>query len=92
MILTKEHQSLAVLVGLGALGVYFVTRMAARQAVKAADSAANAVSPFNQDNIFNSAFERTGAIISGNPHWSLGGQVYDWLHGDEIEAVTNGTQ
>lgn len=88
MILTKEHQSLVVLVGLGALGVYLVSRMAAQQAAKAA----RAVSPLNRDNIFYSGVNDVGAVISGDEHFTLGVAIYDWLHGGELEAVTNGTQ
>ena len=88
MILTKEHQSLVVLVGLGALGVYLISRIAAQQAAKAAQ----AVSPLNRDNIFYSGVNGVGAVVSGDEHFTLGGAVYDWFHGGEIEAVTNGTQ
>ena len=90
MILTKQHQSLAVLIGLGLVGTYFVTRMAAGAAVNAAGTAANAVNPVNRRNIFHRGVNAVGAAIAGNDDFSLGVAIYEATHDDELEALTNG--
>lgn len=85
--MTKEHKSLALLIGVGAVGAYFGGRYIANQAAEKATKAAQAVNPVNDENIFNRAFESVGAKITGNPNWSLGGAISDWVWKDEIEAA-----
>lgn len=90
MILTKEHQSLAVLVAIGAIAIYFAGGYAAKKAGEAAAKAGNAINPINNDNVFNRGFESVGQYITGDKNWTLGGSIYDWLHEDEMMSTEAG--
>ncbi|WP_377704938.1 hypothetical protein [Pseudoduganella sp. UC29_71] len=36
--------------------------------------------PFDSGNVINSGVSGIGGAITGNSNWTLGGQIYDWLH------------
>lgn len=36
--------------------------------------------PFDSGNIINSGVSGIGGAITGDKNWTLGGQIYDWLH------------
>lgn len=65
-------------VALGAMGVglaYFVVKK-----IPTAKDAINAVSPFNNDNVFSNGVDLLGKGLTGKDNWSLGGSIYDWSH------------
>jgi hypothetical protein len=86
MILTKQHQSLVVVVGLGVLGAYLIGRAAADKAA----AAANAVNPLNNENIFINATNDVGAVITQDENFTLGGWIYDFLHPEQLEYIRTG--
>lgn len=56
------------------------------------ETVAAAVNPVSADNVFNQAVTATGAAVSGDPGWTLGGWVYDLGHdSDTNEANPLGT-
>jgi ketopantoate reductase len=87
MILTKEHQSLVLVVGLGVLGAYLVGRLAADKAVKAAQ----AVNPLNNENVFYNATNSVGSVLTQDEHFTLGGFIYDVLNPVEVVPVDYGS-
>lgn len=68
----------AAVVGVLVLG-YVVTRAAG----KAAAAVGDAVNPTSSTNVVNSGVTGLGRAITFDPDWSLGGQIYDWIHPDE---------
>ena len=34
----------------------------------------------SSNNVAASTVDNLGASVSGNPHWTLGGAIYDWTH------------
>lgn len=69
---------------LAAVGLGFVVFKTGKEAVgsvvEAVPKTLNAIDPRNHDNIFNRFVSDLGAEITGDPQWSLGGQIYDWTH------------
>lgn len=39
-----------------------------------------AVNPASPNNIINQGVTNVGEFVTGQPGWTLGGQIYDWLH------------
>jgi hypothetical protein len=86
MILTKEHQSLAVLIALGVVGLYFASGYAAKKAA----AVGNAVNPLNDKNIFYSGVNNVGGAVTGKTDFSLGVWIYDVFHDDEMLSTEAG--
>lgn len=42
--------------------------------------ARNKFNPANPDNIANETVTAVGQAVTGDDAWTLGGQIYDWLH------------
>lgn len=51
---------------------------------QAVEGAANTVNPFSRDNIANRSVNAWGEYVTGEQGWTLGGQVYDWLHPEAV--------
>lgn len=68
--------------GVLAAGVvlYFIGRKLSDKAGDAAAAVGNAINPTNPENVFHSGVNATGAAISGDKDWTLGGWVYDLFH------------
>ena len=66
-----NNKQFFVLLGVGALGVYVISR-------KASD-VADALNPVSQDNIFNQAANELGEAITGNPNAT--GSFFDHIYG-----------
>ena len=62
-----------------AIGV--VGGLALYYAEKKAKQVAQAVAPTNDENIFNQGVLAVGRKITGNERWTLGGWIYDVVHG-----------
>jgi hypothetical protein len=59
----------------------------AKGAAQVAQDVGHAVDPTNQDNIFNRGVTAVGKSVTGKDNWSLGTQIYDWLHPDAPEVT-----
>lgn len=63
---------------------------------KSVGEVAAAVNPVSPDNIFNKAVTATGAAVTGQKDWTLGGALYDATHtdgkanlvGDVLDRIT----
>ena len=66
--------------GVVVLGLAYVAK---QQALKAADTTLEAIDPTDPDNIFNQGVQNVGRSVTGNPFWTLGGAIYDFIHGDD---------
>jgi len=44
---------------------------------KKAGDVADAVNPLNNDNVFYTGYNSVGQVVYDDPHWSLGGYIYD---------------
>lgn len=42
-----------------------------------------AIDPTSRDNVFYGGVNAVGESVTGNENWTLGGQIYDWLHPNE---------
>lgn len=78
----------------GLLAVYFV----GRKAVQGAATAANAINPLNQNNMFSSAANAVGGTLVTDPNgpgknadgsWTLGGWLYDVTHPATAKEVAS---
>lgn len=67
------------MIALGIVGVVALMWIGNR-AAKAAVAVGQAVNPVNQDNIFYSGVSAVGEKITGDKHWTLGGQIYEWFN------------
>ena len=63
-------------------GVYGVYK--ARAVVS---GAADAVNPFNNDNVFSGLVNDGGALLSGDEDFTLGGWFWDFTHDDILEQM-----
>lgn len=79
----KLPNNAVTVIAIGVTGVV-VAYIIANRATAAAEAVGQAVNPTNPDNIFHSAVNGVGRYVSGDPYWTLGGQVYDWLNDDEV--------
>jgi len=77
-----DSKSGMVVAGIAALAVvgYFAAKKTAAVAQAAASDVGNAVNPVNQDNVFHAGTNAVGEAVTGEKGWTLGGQIYDWLH------------
>ncbi|MBO9490740.1 hypothetical protein J7384_10245 [Endozoicomonas sp. G2_1] len=71
-IATSNTGAVIAIAVIGAAALYYSSK-------KAAD-VGQAVNPVNDDNIFNQGVLSVGRKITGNPHWTLGGWIYDITH------------
>lgn len=83
-----DFQGLALL--LAVAGVGYVAWRAVRAAPAAVDalkgaagSAVQLVNPADRGNIVNRGVEAVGSSVTGDPNWTLGGAIYDWLNPPE---------
>jgi hypothetical protein len=76
-------------VGLAGLIVWRVYRTGGQVAEAAAELVTEDLNPASPDNLVNRGLSAIGAAITGEPEWSLGGQVYDWTHTDETDPGRN---
>lgn len=79
------------LAGLGVAGLvaWRVYRAGGQVAEAAAELAQRDLNPASPDNVVNRGVSAIGAAISGDPAWSLGGQLYDWTHTDQADPGRN---
>lgn len=80
--MTKQHKSLALLIGVGAVGAYFGARFIAGQAAKKAAAVGNAINPVNDENVFYSGVNSVGGSLTGDKYFTLGGWIYEKLNGE----------
>lgn len=69
----------AMLVGAGVL--YVVARQLGGVIGAAAGAVGSAVNPADPRNLANRAVSSIGRSATGDPNWTLGGAIFDWLHG-----------
>ena len=62
----------------------YLGRKAAAEAVEVAESAVEAITPTNPENIFYSGVSSVGEAITGDENWTLGSAIYDMLHKEEM--------
>ena len=82
-LITQDAQSVLIVGGVALLGVYFVSRMAAKKAVEVAGNVGEAIDPTNSENIFYSGANAVGESITGDEDWTLGGAIFEAVHGDD---------
>lgn len=70
---------MAAVAALGLLGLYLVNR-AVQAAGGAAQEAAWAVTPWNNDNVIYQTANRPVQWVTGDPNATLGGALYDVTH------------
>ena len=83
----KTEHVLIVGAGIAAL---FIAKSLASNAANAAGAVGRSVNPASHDNLINRAVNGLGSILSGNEQFTVGGAIYDALHGDEINKATSG--
>lgn len=67
------------LIGIGVAGVLGLMYLS-KKTSEVATEVGHAVNPINQDNIFYSGVNAVGGHISGDPSWTLGGQIHEWFN------------
>lgn len=78
-------------IGLVALGaVVYVGYRGYSQAKQLAAGAVEAVNPVSDKNIVYRSVDGVGAALTGNKHFSLGSQIYDWFNPAANESVVDG--
>ncbi len=75
--------------GLAAWMAYKAITSGAKAAEAVGDVLTHQLNPASSDNLVNQALEGAGSYLSGNPNWTLGGSVYDLLHGDPSDPTKN---
>ncbi len=78
-----EIKKYGTLIALGA-GVVLVIGYFAK---KAAVATANAINPVNHDNVFSTSVNSIGGALTNDNNWTLGGQIYDWIHPNNATAA-----
>jgi hypothetical protein len=81
---TKAVSTGVVVILVASLAIYLVKRYGAAVAEKVGE----AVNPLDANNLANRAVTGVGAVLSGDPSWSLGGWLYEWSHKDEFDGKT----
>lgn len=81
MTLPQDWRVYAVVLG-GAIGIYLFAK---REVVDAVQSAAAAVNPLDQDNVFYTGVNAVGAKVTGG-EFSLGAAIYEWWNPDRVAA------
>lgn len=71
-------KQLYILLGVGALGLWYLKN----KAVEVAGDVAQAVNPVNYDNVFHSGANALGEALTGDEHFTVGGWWYDWWNGE----------
>ena len=81
-ILDTRAASTGVLVILTATALIYLFK---RYGGKVAAAVGTAVNPFDADNLANRAVTGAGEVLTGDPSWSLGGSIYEWLHRTDMD-------
>lgn len=68
------------------LGVLYVVTRGAGAAVDAAKSAANAINPLNNENVFYGAASAIGDKLGDGPNRPLGVRLFEWLNPSAVAA------
>lgn len=87
--IAPEAQKWGVIGILMIIVLWYVLRKAGSAAEQAIDNTLAAVNPVNDENIFYQGTNAVGGALSGDQYWSLGGQVYDWMHPFQTEDPTD---
>lgn len=75
-----KDETILILAGGAVLVLWYTGYKAKQTAASAAKTVGAAINPVSHDNIFNRGVNAVGAAISGDEHWTLGTQIYKWLH------------
>lgn len=79
--LNSKAVTYGVLAVVAIAAVYFLGKKLLSAGAQAAGAVGNAVNPVNPNNIFYSGVNAVGASTSGDSSWTLGGWIYDLVHG-----------
>lgn len=90
----KVEPAYLLIAGAAAAGLFLAWRASkivgdAAQAVGTAIEN-GAINPASRNNLINRGVEAVGSQVSGDPNWTLGGTVYDWLNPDVLDRVLKG--
>lgn len=90
----KSEQVTILLVIGGVLLLGYLAKKGAGAAVDAAKAAGSSVNPLNADNVPTQVVNGLGGAIAtgrlnagSNGDWSLGSQIYDWLHANNVDPM-----
>ncbi|WP_086931455.1 hypothetical protein [Agarilytica rhodophyticola] len=82
-LLTKEHRSLLITVGVIGAGILYIGGRGAGAVARSAAAAGNAVNPTNRHNIFAEGVNSIGDILNDgvdDDDFSLGAWIFDITH------------
>lgn len=70
----------AVAIASGAAALIVIYKFFKGEASEAVKAVGNAVNPVSDQNVFYRGTNAVGEAVTGDPHFTLGGWVYDVLH------------
>ena len=53
------------------------------KAAETLSAVADAVNPVSRENIAYTGVNSVGAVLADDPHFTLGGFIYDWTHSED---------
>lgn len=71
-------KQLLMLLGAGTVAFFYLAGKIERTAAKVG----NAINPVNPENIFYGGVNEVGTSLTGDKHFTLGGWIYDKIHGE----------
>ena len=72
-------KQLLIVGGVAAVGLYLAWRKL--------PALGDAVNPTNPENVFYTGVNGVGESVTGQTGWTLGGQIYGWLHPNEAAEL-----
>lgn len=77
-------------IAIGVAGVVLIAAswLAKRKLTQAGSAAANAVNPFNNDNVINQGAQSIWQAVTGSTG-TIGGDIYDYFHPSNTQPVQN---
>lgn len=73
----------------GGVAAVLLILYAKHKATAAVENALPYINPASDKNIVNQGVSWVGALISGQPNWTLGGSIYDATHDGALDVTSS---